>query len=427
MSDTSPALVPFRGLRFRSDVPGSLADTMGPPFDLDTSDEARAFVSGKPHCCVRLEIEDPGDTLTFQHARALLDEWREERILLRDDTRAYYVYEQRFEHDGAVFTRRGILGLVPLEAPDICVLPHEETWEENRHRRVQLLRELEASPSSVFLIYETQDRSLGELLRQISLKPPDTCSTDAFGNRHRIWVVAGSSDVDQLYESMRGQHFVIADGHHRFAAARIHHEEHRHPGTSLVLACCVEASDPGIVIRPIHRLIRSRDAMDLASAIGVLSEWFEIETTPVGDRSGRDLRSALSDNDLPEVGIITSGGQTFMKLRLRDWSTVEPLLPGGKDEPARQLDVTVITELVLRRALQLEPATTDAVDYFDDAEDILSLTRDETGIGLIMRPIRLSQVFAVARSGGTVPAKSTSFVPKIPVGLVLHEFGIPEQ
>ena len=36
--------------------------------------------------------------------------------------------------------------------------------------------------------------------------------------------------------------------------------------------------------------------------------------------------------------------------------------------------------------------------------------------------LSIDQVLAVARAHGTVPAKSTSFIPKVPIGLVLHEY-----
>lgn len=420
MTDSSPALLPFRGLRFRSDLPGGLSATIGPPYDLDSSDEARAFVAERPYCSVRLEVDDTGNGLTFKAARTLLAHWRQQQVIVQDTVESYYVYEQRFEHDGEWFTRRGIFGLVPVDEPAVDVLPHEETWEENRERRVQLLRELEAAPSPVYLIYKSAGNSPAALLAAVAATRPDACATDISGTEHRLWVVSDPSMTEQLSASMQNQHFVIADGHHRFAAARQYHDEQRRPETALVLACCVEAQDPGIVIRPIHRLIRSRDAIDLATATGMLSGWFDISSSPVGERSGRDLRHALTDGILPEAGIITNGGLTFTHLRLRDWSLVEPLLPGDQNEPANQLDVTVITELLIRRALQLDPAS-EAIDYFDDAEDILALARKGTGLGLLMRPIRLSQVFAVARSGDTVPGKSTSFVPKIPVGLVMHD------
>lgn len=422
MIDSSPALLPLRGVRYRPGMPGDPADIIGPPFDIDSTEEAREFAAGRPHCAVRLEIEDDGDGLTFSGARRLLDEWRSNGVLYRDESPSYYVYEQHFSHEGERCVRRGIFGLVPLDTPGVTVLPHEETWKENRLRRLQLLRDIETSPSSVYLIYEDHHGSIRPVLEAMTSREPDWCATDRWSNHHRLWTVSDAPAVNRIHTLMHGREFVIADGHHRHAAARIYHEERGLPETSAVLACCVDASDPGVIIRPIHRLILSRDAIDVAAATGTLAEWFEIDTSPVGDRTGRELRLTLSGNGLPEAGIVTNDGLTLLRLRLRDWAVADELLPGEPHEPSRRLDVTVITELVLRRALEVEPAAPGAIDYYDDADDVLALARAGKGTGLLMRPMRLAQVFDVARSRGTVPPKSTSFVPKIPVGLVMHEF-----
>jgi uncharacterized protein (DUF1015 family) len=65
----------------------------------------------------------------------------------------------------------------------------------------------------------------------------------------------------------------------------------------------------------------------------------------------------------------------------------------------------------------------DRIDYTTDADTALSATQHNPGnIAVILRPIELQQVLAVARAHGTVPAKSTSFIPKVPIGLVLHEY-----
>jgi uncharacterized protein (DUF1015 family) len=416
----STALLPFRGIRFRTD----LAAALGPPTDIVSSAEARAWVRERPHSAVRLEIEDDNAELRFTDAADLLARWLREGVLAQDDAPAYYVYEQSFDEAGRRYARLGVFGLVPLDAPEVCVLPHEETWEENRQRRLQLLRDLHASISPVFLIYDSAKQEMDQLLDAVVAHAPDAIATDSFGNTHRLWVVSDCDDVERLEQSMRGRYFIIADGHHRFAAAQLYHEEQQTPETGVVLACCVAAHDPGIVIRPIHRLITGRDAIDLTSAMGDLAAWFDISTEPVGQRTGGDLLATLSDGDLPEAALVANTGTTLIRLRLRDWSLGEPYLI-DIPEPVRRLDVSVITELVVRQALQIDAeAEPRLLTYSSDADDLLAALRaGRADLGLLMRPIRLEQVLAVARAHGKVPAKSTSFVPKVPLGLVMHGLG----
>jgi uncharacterized protein (DUF1015 family) len=419
--EKSSSLVPFRGIRFRADLPGGLAATLGPADDIDSSDEARSFVRGKPFNAVRLEIEDDGEPLRFSSARALLDRWRRDGVVGADPTPGYYVYEQIFSDDGERRLRRGIIGLVPLDAPDVHVLPHEETWEENRRRRYQLLCDLEAGISPVFLIYDGPQAAA--LLDSIVQRPPlATAGDDSDG--HRLWRVSDADEVERIAASMREQYFIIADGHHRFAAAQRYHEERRTPESALVLACCVEAHDPGIVIRPFHRIVSPPDDFDPVEWLSAIATWFEIEETPVGDRRGRELARSLPAGELPAAGLILDHGCRFVRLRLRDWDAVEPLIPAGVTGPARHLDVTVLSELLIHRSMGISAdSEPDRIDYTTDADTALSATQHNPGnIAVILRPIELQQVLAVARAHGTVPAKSTSFIPKVPIGLVLHEY-----
>jgi uncharacterized protein (DUF1015 family) len=417
----SSSLVPFRGLRFRDTIPGGLAAALGPPDDIDSSDEARAFVRDRPFNAVRLEIEDDGSELRFREARTLLDRWRQAGVIAHDPSTSYYVYEQSFIDQGQRCVRRGILGLVPFDAPDVCVLPHEETWEENRQRRLHLLRDLEAGISPVFLIYD--GIATAQLLESIVRRVP-TAQTVSGDDEHRLWRVSDPDEVARIAASMSDQHFIIADGHHRFAAAQLYHEERQQPETALVLACCVEAHDPGIVIRPFHRLVSVPAGFETAAWLDSLRQWFEIEEAPVGSLGGRELAASLPDCEMPVAGLILDGGTRFATLRLRNWQTAEPLIPQDITGPARRLDVTVISELLVHRTLGItaddEP---DLINYVTDADEALVATRSgATQAAILIRPIQLPQVLAVARAHGTVPAKSTSFVPKVPIGLVLHEY-----
>lgn len=414
--------MPFRGLRFRDDLPGGLAAVLGPPDDLDSSDEACVFVRDKPFNAVRLEIEDDVNVPRFRSARALLDGWRQEGVISLDDTPAYYVYEQTFDDRGERRVRRGIVGLVPFDAPEVGVLPHEETWEENRQRRLQLLRDLDAGISPLFLIYDGQETA--RLLEPVVLREPDARAVDDRGDIHRLWLVTDPGEVATIEASMREQHFIIADGHHRFAAARLYHEERGTSETALALACCVEAHDPGIVIRAFHRVVSPTAPVDTTTLLTSLGRWFEIGEVPTGPRRGHDLARSLPDCERPVFGLILDGGTRFVTLRLRDWEAVEPFIPADITGPARRLDVTIVTELLIRHLFGIgHDAEHDRIAYLTDADEALDSSRVTAGaVAILMRPIQLQQVLAVAHARGAVPAKSTSFVPKIPIGLVLHEY-----
>lgn len=420
-SATNPTLMPFHGLQFAQHLPGTrgLADVIGPPADIESSDEARGYVRVRDLNAVHLEIEDDDDQ-HFSSARALLDHWRADGTLVEDHSSSYYVYDQSFDDFGERRTRRGMFGLVPIDAPDVCVLPHEETWEDNRQRRVQLLRDLNASISPILLVYDSPESQ--SALAEVTQRTPDAEDVDESGNSHRLWRVADPAEVERIQQAMQGRHYYIADGHHRYEAARMFHQETRQPDTGLILACCVEASDPGIVIRPIHRLVYACGSAQWHAALPTLERWFDVYSEPVGNRSGLDLLRSLPDDELPAAGVIIDNGATFVTLRLRDWEHVVDAL--DSENPAARLDVSVITDLLIHRALGIDPEQDEtALGYANDANELLTAVLDGyAGLGILLRPVRLAQVFAVAHAHGRVPAKSTSFIPKVPIGLVMHAF-----
>jgi uncharacterized protein (DUF1015 family) len=342
--------------------------------------------------------------------------------MLRDAEPSLYIYVQEFDDVGVRRRRRGIFGLAPIDVPEVCVLPHEDTWEDNLARRTRLLGDLRASLSPIFLLYNGDD-SVATLLDELTQRPPDAAGNDTFGETHRLWRVSHGEDVQRLSAAMQGRHYVIADGHHRFAAAQLHHDEQPDHVTGVILACCVEASDPGIVIRPIHRLLDA-DPAAWEQALARLAGWFDIEARPVGDAAGWALIAALGADTRPTFGLLAPSGEQYVILRLRAWDDVTALLPSDVVEPVRLLDVTVATSLVIERAFGLaHEQQAEAVSYTNDPDDaLMQVAGSHTRVGLLLRPPLLAQVMAVARAGGRMPPKSTSFVPKLPIGIVMHDF-----
>jgi uncharacterized protein (DUF1015 family) len=267
--------------------------------------------------------------------------------------------------------------------------------------------------SPIFLIYESPESHAA--LDAVTQRPPDAEATDEFGNTHRLWRVGDPFEVESVRATMQGRHYYIADGHHRFEAARAYHDEVNGMDSNLVLACCVEAADPGIVIRPIHRLLHATRT-DIDTFSGRLTQSFELRTEPVGKRSGLDLLRALPDDDTPVAGIISNGGTQFTITRLRTPETI--------DDPAERLDVSIITSQLIHGALGVAAEESETeISYIDNADEVLESTRrGDAALGILLRPVRLSQVLDVARAHGRVPAKSTSFTPKVPVGLVMQAF-----
>jgi hypothetical protein len=91
---------------------------------------------------------------------------------------------------------------------------------------------------------------------------------------------------------------------------------------------------------------------------------------------------------------------------------------GDRPERWRRLDTVLLHELLL-------PAwevTDSAVTYHHDAAHAVSRAHSDGGLAILLTPVDVSDVFALAELGVRMPRKSTSFGPKPRSGIVLRTF-----
>ena len=146
-----------------------------------------------------------------------------------------------------------------------------------------------------------------------------------------------------------------------------------------MLAVLVSTADPGLVIFPTHRVFADRPDVDPAG-----------EERP----SVEDAVDALDHQ--PE-------GRAAAVLVRRDGTR---LVRGDQGE----LDVELVDSF-----------GHEGISYTPDRDE--AVRRVESGEGdtaLLVRPLRVVDVFERARAGRTLPQKATYFFPKLVSGLLLH-------
>lgn len=254
---------PFRGLRYASGIP--LADIIAPPYDVIDSAAQNRYYERHPHNIIQLEYGKvyPGDNdRENRYTRAAADyrNWREKGVLRLDDTPAFYLYEQEFTNQGVRKLRTGFIGAFRLEDyTSGQILPHEQTLSKPKIDRLELMRACQANFSSVFGLYRDENNVTGNALaRARGNRVPDAVCTDEDGEIHRLWVITDPAVQKTVSEYMASQPVFIADGHHRYETALRFHQEQAakgNPYCNHVLMTLVNASDPGLVVLPTHRLV----------------------------------------------------------------------------------------------------------------------------------------------------------------------------
>lgn len=127
---------------------------MCPPYDVISEPQRRALVAADEHNFVRIILPEDGSG-RFRRAAALLREWQERGVLVREAEPALYVYRQSFRRKGEQSPRwrRGILCAVRLTPFGEDVLPHERTMPKPKRERLELLRACDAQLGPIFMLY----------------------------------------------------------------------------------------------------------------------------------------------------------------------------------------------------------------------------------------------------------------------------------
>ena len=359
----------FRALRYAEE----LGPVVAPPYDVLTEDQVAELRSRSPHSVVWL-TRPGGD---YEGAARLLQEWTADGVLVRDDEPAMYLH--RTEFDGRVrLDVMAVLRLVPYA--ERVVLPHELTHRGPKEDRLALLRATGTCLEPLWF--------LAAGLRPLLDAAPagEERSFTFAGERHLLRRVSDPSWVSRIGDLLAAQPVLIADGHHRYETTLAYAQEVGGDGAAaarFTLALLTDLADPGLVILPTHRLLRSGVAVTGGEPAGSLEETLQA---------------------LP--GQMAVG--TYRAGRFQ-------VLPLEGEVPVVELHRQVIDNVLGRRSAEEQLA------YTRDAEEAVRWVDSGAGVAaFFLAAPDLAAVMKVAREGRTMPQKTTYFHPKPPSGMVMH-------
>ncbi len=409
-SDPVLTLRPFRGVRYAPTRVRSLAAVTSPPYDLIDEDALRRFMADEPHNVVRLILpqEDYGD------AASTLRSWLSSGILTVDPKPALYVYEEIA--DGIV--QRGLIGgLGVCDETARVVLPHEDVFPGPVRDRLALMSATEANLEPIFLLYEGGAESAASRVVDSTAAslPPLLETSTADGVRHRLWAVEDPDVHAAVARDLRDRQALIADGHHRYATYQALRARHDVPGPwDHGLALLVDSATYPPRLGAIHRVLPGlppEDAVRLARAA------FNVE--PLGTDLARALDRLAAHRD---TAFLLGGGDELFLLTDPDPAQVHKAMPDDASDRWRGLDTAVLHRLLITRLWSIEEDEATVGIVHHDADRALAKAQRGGGTAVILNPLKVPDVLAVAANGEKVPRKSTSFGPKPLTGLVMRTF-----
>ncbi|OGQ98524.1 MAG: hypothetical protein A2505_06060 [Deltaproteobacteria bacterium RIFOXYD12_FULL_55_16] len=447
-------IAPFRALRYNPAKIQHLEEVVTPPYDVIDLQAQAAFAAKNPYNMIHLDLSKnfTAEQLTearYREARDTFARWQQEGVLLRDNEPAIYLYHTEYSLPSSKrLTRKGLLCLVQLaEFAEGLVKPHEKTFSGVTSDRLSLLDTCHAQFSPIFSLYPDAQGQIMTLLEGGRSAEPLARVTDHDGCTHTIWAVTAPAILSQVRALFAEKSLYIADGHHRYTTAlqfralmreRLGEVPADSPYNHTMMYLC-GMEDPGLSVLPTHRLVRMPEAVALSGLTARLAQSFIIEEITGGSREFllAEVLARMAENSgvATMFGLYHAQEDRCLLLTLRD-GIIDEALGGRQPEALRELDVVILSDLILDRLLQLGHGRCEKeglVDYYSDPDTALDVAlkegesrSDRSPLLFLMNPTLVSQVKRVADEGLVMPHKSTYFYPKLLTGLLLNQI-VPEE
>jgi uncharacterized protein (DUF1015 family) len=291
-----------------------------------------------------------------------------------------YVHEVEF--DGRV--RRDLVATLRLQPySDRVVLPHERTHRGPKEDRLALLRATRVSLEPLWFLYEGGETGLPAILETAAARAPAASFSGPGDTAHRLWVVSDRAVHAAVHSALEDRQVLIADGHHRYETALSYAEEvgaGPDDPARFTLALLTDVANPGLVVLPTHRVMKTGVAVTGGEPQGSLEE-------TLASIRGRVAAGAYRDRHFQ-------------------------VLPLEGEVPAVELHEQVVENLLGKRSLE------ENLLYTRDAEEAVRWVDEGLGVAaFFLDAPDLRQVLRVAREGKTMPQKTTYFHPKPPSGM----------
>ncbi len=409
-----PLFSPLRGIR---PAPGKAQEVVAPPYDVLDCEEARELAAGKPWSFLHVskaEIDfprgaDPYSDAVYQKAADNFRSMLDAGVIVREKKPCFYIYGLKMgDH-----VQTGLVVGACIEDYDANrIRKHEFTRPVKEEDRAKQIRFVQAQTGPALIAYKQMPQVDAIIKNKVKSAP--AFSVEGIGGViHTLWVVDEQTDIGIIVESFEKQEAVyIADGHHRAAAAskvRKHMMAQRgasHVGTepyNYFLAVGYPVNE--MRIWDYNRVVKDLNGLSPRIFLEKLRENFEI----------RRVRGQAKPAARREFGLYLEG----------EWHLMRPACatPAPSVDPVMSLDVSVLSDLVLERILDIKDLrTSERVDFVGGIRGLDELERrvdsGQMKAAFALYPPSLDDLIAVSDAGRVMPPKSTWFEPKLADGLV---------
>ena len=418
---------PFAAWRYHSGAV-QIGQVIAPPYDVISPAEREILYAKSPYNVVRLILgKEPN---FYDHAALCWQEWSQKGVLTQDQTPAIYLYEQAFKHplDGRPFSRLALVGILKLDESG-PVLRHEATFDAPKRDRLMLLEKTKTNLSPIFGLYQNA-KSFQTVFSAYRPTPPLFETQDDQGITHRGWAIQNQADCETIRKALADQKILIADGHHRYETAleyqRRMHEKSPDPSGEMdfdfVMMALVASDDPGLLVLPTHRIVKSLSPYSEKEFLEHLSEFFKLTSC-----SDEEALTALNKNGVkPNVFAGVFGNAGSLLFEFNHLKSAAKFLPQNKPPVWYEVDANLLMNLVFHGLMGVAPEKKQSlIEYTRSSEEAIRAVRQRRAeAAFLLQTPQVDTIRQLAYAGERMPQKTTYFYPKLASGFFFYHHGI---
>lgn len=422
---------PFKAVYYNQDKIKDISSVTCPPYDIIPPQKQQHYHDINPYNFIHILLgKDIQGEDKYRRAANYFNDWLKQKILIQDTRPAIYFYRQQYKIRGEKKNRLGFVSLLRLEEKGGPIFKHEHTHLEPKEDRLKLLKELKANLSPIFVIFLDKKRIIQRLYQRIiGENNPFLSATDDDGTVHELWRLDAPQVLEKIQEDMSSENIFIADGHHRYEVACAYREQMKEKlgaitgeeSFNYLLAYFTNTDQRGLLIMPVHRLLKLKGGLDLENFKSGLKDYFDVEEVKEKDRFFFLMEKGGRSEHV--LGIYKD--KKFWLLRLKNITILDRLI-NDKSKGYKSLDVSILNHIVLKKVLGYEQ------DYLENKENlafspnadefIKRADSDSSLMVFLLNPVKMEQIISVSLIGERMPPKSTYFYPKVLSGLVVNRF-----
>lgn len=398
---------------------------IAPPYDVIGSEYQKELYERSPYNFVRLILSNEEDR--YKSAKRDFDAWLKEGVLKETEKPCIlYIVQNYVTENGRHVSRRGFIARNKIETFESGkVLPHEFTMGGPKADRLNLMSEVQANLSQVFMVYEDKEQTIDKVVgEKVMQTKPLIDTTDDKGVQNLVWIIDDENDIELIQKNMEDKILLIADGHHRYETAMNYSKINTNPEAQYVMSYFTNLSDDNLIIFPTHRIITKW--VEPYVLLESVKKYYDIEEIIFNSENKKEAKAEflarIEEENQKQIttGLYMKNVNKFFILKLKPEALDEVDAP----DVLKKLDLTVLHQLIITKELgytKEEQMGQVGIKYLkQEAEAFEAIDMGTAEASFIMAYPKMQDIREISGAGYKMPQKSTYFYPKLLSGVVIN-------